>query len=234
MTQPEAIQPAIDAGMVRQLKAFNAARAGGMPRAGWKIGINDPNAQQRIGLSAPIVGWLDGRRVFEAGQPYRPRAGALPRIEAEVAILLGSDVNAGASRAFARSAVASVSAAIEFVDGTKPRGSLEEMLAHDIFHDGVLFGPEHPLEAAGGLVANGFPAVAQNGAEVRKGLPGRYPDDLAELVVHVANVLGRYGESLKAGDRIIGGSFIDPFDVAVGDKVTANFGPLGMVAFEVG
>ncbi len=233
MTQPEAIQPLLDAGMVRQLDAFNAARDAGMPRVGWKVGVNDPAAQQRLGLSATILGWLDGRRVFEAGQPYRPLAEAKPRIEAEVAIIMAMDVGPGASMPFARGAIDSVAAAIEFVDRTKPFTPIEEMLAYDILHDGVMFGPEQPLEAATGLVTKGFPLVKLNGAEVGRGQAGRYPDDLAAIVVHVANVLARYGEALKAGDRIIGGTYIDPFDVAVGDRVEADFGPLGVLAFEV-
>ena len=44
--------------MARQLERFREAIAAGMPRVGWKIGINDPAAQERIGLSAPIVGWI--------------------------------------------------------------------------------------------------------------------------------------------------------------------------------
>ena len=67
MTQPDSIQPVIDAGMVRQLDAFRAAREAGMPRVGWKIGFNDPAAQHRMGITATLVGWLNGYRVLEAG-----------------------------------------------------------------------------------------------------------------------------------------------------------------------
>ena len=219
--------------MSRQIESFNEARAAGMPRLGWKIGINDPAAQERMGLTATLVGWLDGRRVFAEGQPYSPPPGAKPRIEAEVAIRLAAAVGAGASLNFARSAIAGVAPAIEFVNATKPLTPLDELLANDILHDAVLFGRERSVELAAGLVAQGFPAVSLNGTSVREAKSGRYPDDLAEIVVHVANVLGRYGETLNAGDWIIGGSYIDPFDVASGDTVAADFGPLGTLSFAV-
>ena len=154
-------------------------------------------------------------------------------MEAETAILMAADVGPGASRAFARTAIKSVSAAIEFVDAARPVSPLDELLAHDILHDAVCFGEDPVLAEAEGLVAKGFPVVTHNGGSERKGIAGRYPDDLADLVVHVANVLARYGETLKAGDRIIGGSYIDPFDIAPGDRVEAKFGPLGTLAFDV-
>ncbi len=219
--------------MARQLERFREAIAVGMPRVGWKIGINDPAAQERIGLSAPIVGWIDGRRVFQQDQAYVPGAGAVPRIETEVAVRLTRDVPAGAGFDVARAAIDSIAPAIEFVNGAKPLTPLDEMLAHDILHDAVMFGEDAPLGAALGLVANGFPAVRHNGQLIRKGIAGRYPEDLAEIVAHTADVLAAAGESLRAGDRIICGSYIDPFAVAAGDTVEADFGPLGTISFTV-
>lgn len=233
MSQPEAVQPLIASGMARQIDALRSALAAGMPRLGWKIGINDPIAQQRMGLSETLVGWLDGRRVFRDGQPYAPPEGAAPRIEAEVAVRMAADLPAGASFDEARAAIDSVAPAIEFVNGAKPMVPLDELLAHDILHDGVLFGLDAPPGAALGLVASGFPAVRHNGELIRAGVAGRYPDDLAEIVAHTADVLAECGESLRAGDRIICGSYIDPFPVSAGDAVEADFGPLGVISFSV-
>jgi 2-oxo-hept-3-ene-1,7-dioate hydratase len=227
------IDSQIESGMRRQLHAFHQALDSGMPRLGWKIGINDPAAQQRLGLPSPIVGWLDGRRLIPDGDPYVAPEGAKPRIEAETAILLHTDVPANATLDAAREAIASVAPAIEFVNGAKPLSPVEELLAHDILHDAVMIGPGQPLQAASGLVAAGFPAVSLDGQPHRVGLAGRYPDDLAEIVVLVANTLARYGESLNAGDWIIAGSYIDPFDIAPGSSVSADFGPLGGIEFSV-
>ncbi|MGB4861841.1 MAG: hypothetical protein WBO97_05250, partial [Tepidiformaceae bacterium] len=167
MSQPDRVQQLISSGMARQLERFREAIAVGMPRVGWKIGINDPAAQERIGLSAPIVGWIDGRRVFQQDQAYVPGAGAVPRIETEVAVRLTRDVPAGAGFDVARAAIDSIAPAIEFVNGAKPLTPLDEMLAHDILHDAVMFGEDAPLGAALGLVANGFPAVRHNGQLIR-------------------------------------------------------------------
>ncbi len=233
MTDENEVQRLIDDGMARQLQAFEAALAAGLPRVGWKIGINDPVTQQRIGLSGPLVGWLDGRRVFKLGAPYRPSEGARPRIEAETALFIGADLPPGPTLEEARAAITAAAPAIEFVDGTKPLSPLNEMLANDILHDGVLFGREMDVAQASGLVGAGFPSVTLNGVPHRSPIAGRYPEDLAEIVVNVATVLGSYGQQLRAGDRIICGSYIDPFEVESGNTVTADFGMFGNLSFKV-
>lgn len=219
----------LESGMRRQLAAFHEALAAGMPRIGWKVGFNDPAVQQRMGLSGPIAGWLDGRRSFADGETYSAPAGAKPRIEAETAIRIGADVPAGSTLEFARNAISAVAPAFELVDATKPLSPLDELLANDILHEGVLLGADMPLATALGLVANGFPAVSVNGQARCAGIPGRYPDDLAEIVLNVANTLATYGEQLLAGDIIIGGSYIDPFDIGPGETIEADFGPLGKI-----
>jgi len=223
----------IEGGMARQLKVLTVALASGMPRLGWKIGINDPAAQQRMGLDGALVGWLDGRRVFADGATYTPPPQAKPRIEAETAIIVGADVSAEATLEEARAAISSVAAAFEFVNAAKPLTPLDDLLGYDILHDAVMFGPEAPLAQAAGLGANGLPAISQNGTVVRNGLSGRYPDDLGEIVLHVAKTLAKHGQELRAGDRIIGGSYIDPFDIAPKDRIEADFGPLGKLSFTV-
>ena len=228
--QPETL---IDEGMARQLRAFTVALSTGMPRLGWKVGINDPNAQKRMGLSAPIVGWLDGRRIFEPGATYTPPTQAKPRIEAETAIFVSADVGERHTIDEARAAISVVAAAFEFVNGAKPLSPLDDLLAYDILHDGVMFGSRAPLSDASGVGSNGIPSVSLNGAVFRTAQPGRYPDDLAEIVLHVAKTLAKHGQQLRAGDCIIGGSYIDPFDVSPGDRVDADFGPLGKLSFTV-
>ena len=230
MSEPDTL---LDKGMREQLAAYRAAIAGGMPRLGWKVGLNDPAAYQRLGLDGPIAGWLNGRRLIREVEPYVPPAGAKPRIEAETAILVGADIAAGTSAAEPRAAMSAIAPAIESDDATKQTSPLDDLLANDILHEAVMIGSSQPLTSAGGLVAAGFPAVTKNGEPAGPPMPGRYPDNLGEIVASVAATLGRYGEHLLAGDWIIGGSYINPFDVAPGDQVAADFGPLGTLAFRV-
>jgi 2-keto-4-pentenoate hydratase len=48
--------------MTEQLQRLDARLIAGMPRLGWKVGINVPEVQRQVGLTHALVGWLDGER----------------------------------------------------------------------------------------------------------------------------------------------------------------------------
>lgn len=223
---------AVDAGMRAQFAAAAKARANGMPRVGWKIAFADKAAQDRLGISSPLVGTLAGP-ALDLAAPYRPPANGRPRIEAEIALHLGRDVAPGASLEDASAAIDAVSPAIEFVDVSKMSRDLAVMAEGSILHDGVAFGPTFPLADARHLGGE-FPQLLKAGAVIASPLPGRVPEDLAPLVAMVAAVVERYGERLLAGDRIICGSYIEPADLAPGDEFVVDFGPLGQIPVRVG
>jgi 2-keto-4-pentenoate hydratase len=116
-------------GLTAQRLAFQRALASGMPRAGWKIGLNVPDVQARFGLDGPLVGWLDGHRVIASGAEYAAREGCRPHVEAELALRLGAPVRADASPDEARGAIGAVSPALELVDYARARADLEAAVA---------------------------------------------------------------------------------------------------------
>jgi 2-keto-4-pentenoate hydratase len=195
---------------------------------GWKIGVNDARARERLGLPTMVVGWLDGRRILGDGDSYQPPPGSRPRLEAEIAVRVGRDVPGNAGAAEAGEAIAGIAAAFEFVDATKPLVPIDEMLANDILHEATLFGEEHPVRVVD-LDTRGLPQVTVNGVLRAEGIGGRVPDDPGEIVAFVADYLARYGEQLQAGDRIICGTYIDPFDLVAGDEIAGDFGSLGTI-----
>jgi 2-keto-4-pentenoate hydratase len=67
-------------GMKIQLDGYRAALAAGMPRRGWKVGINVPEVLEQLKLVHSGVGWLDGNQVLENG--------------AEVEVPIGAEVGA--------------------------------------------------------------------------------------------------------------------------------------------
>ncbi|MFZ4761176.1 MAG: 2-oxo-hepta-3-ene-1,7-dioic acid hydratase, partial [Burkholderiaceae bacterium] len=46
----------------------------------------------------------------------------------------------------------------------------------------------------------------------------------------LANRLAPHGESLRAGEIVLGGSFTRPVYCAVGDTFHADYGPLGSIS----
>ena len=207
---------AIDRAMTVQLRAFREALAAGMPRLGWKIGINDPKMLARLELDAPVVGWLAGDRALRSGEVYTLRPGTRVALEAEVAIRLGGG-----------GAIAAIAPALELVNYSLPATSFEGILAHDIFHHAVVIGRDTlPVP----IVDDSWPHVTRNGTEVCRRDPALLVLQPAAMVRHVAATLARYGECLETGDWLILGTLVQPMPVHPGDRIEADFGPLGRVS----
>jgi len=213
------IKAHLDRGMQAQLRNFRAELTRGMPRLGWKIGINDPRVLERLGLDAPVVGWLRGDRVLRSGDRYVLRRGTRVAVEAEVALRVGGG------------AVAALAPALELVNYSLPANSLEGALEHDIYHDAVVLGRETlPVPIAD----DAWPHLRRNGEEISHRDPALPVMQPSAVVRHVADMLARYGEWLETGDWVICGALTRPLPVRSGDRIEADFGPLGRVAVEIG
>jgi 2-keto-4-pentenoate hydratase len=231
---PEPVAAAIDAAMRSQLASLRAAIEHGVPRVGWKVGFHDAAAQQRMGIGGPLMGTLDGARVVPDGGTYHPRPGSRPRAEVEVALHIGRRVEAGVSLEDARAAIAGIAPAFELVDLTKLVPPLAAMVENSFARDAVVFGDDQPLAVFAEMLRWGLPRLLRGGEVLREGQAGRVPEDVATVVVSAAAILGRYGEALEPGDRIICGSYIEPVDIAPGDELVAELGPLGRIGIKVG
>lgn len=219
------------AGMERQLSALGDARAEGMPRLGWKIGLNVPEVQARLGVAHGGVGWLDGRRRHASGDTVTIPPGARLHLEPEVALRLGADVPAGAGADEARAGIAAVAPALELVDYARPVGGPDPLAAvtgHAMFHAGCVLGAEAPPLPPDGLGTR-WPELcvgARRSAPPRPGLVAEW----GELVAFAAAFLGAFGEALRAGDWLLSGSYTEAaLPLAAGDEAVARFGALGEV-----
>jgi 2-oxo-hept-3-ene-1,7-dioate hydratase len=222
------ISALVDDGMARQLQAMGAELATGTPRVGWKIGITTAAARRPHGLTAPVIGRLDGRRSYPSGAIVPLSAAAKIRAEGEMSLRIDRPLDGTVTPGEARAAICAVGPAIEFIDLNLPRDDIAVILSHSIFHDAVIFGPELPpsvLESGQNL----WPVGRRNSKCVRTPEPAMIPADLPALIALVARTLARYGRRLEAGDRIISGSFIVPLVVEAGDRIEVDFGFLGKV-----
>lgn len=226
---PERFAP----GMARQLERFREALAGGMPRRGWKVGINVPELLGRLGLPHPAVGWLDGCRVFPAGAELRARPGARLHAEPELAIRVSRAVPPGSSAEVARGCIAAVHPALEIVDYAKPTAGLDDLVGHCMFHDATVLGLPAALDAAyePGALAPRIRAGDRASDPPRADL---VPADLGELLAFVARYLAAFRQALEPGDIVLSGSWTArAVEIRAGDTAVAEFGALGEVSVRV-
>jgi 2-keto-4-pentenoate hydratase len=215
-------------GMTAQLAQWRTQVVATHQRLGWKIGFNDRASQERMGLCAPVIGYLRRGALLATGDRFLAPPGATIKIEMEIALRIGRDVAADATVEASEAAIAAMATAFEVVDVTQRLEGLEALLRGNLYHAAVLLGPEVSLvpkdprrEISGRLQTTS--------GVVRTVEPQRLPARFGEFVQVVAATLGRHGERLCAGDWIICGSTIEPVTVATGDHVKGEIASLAPI-----
>lgn len=220
------IDPRVVAGLRRQHERWRSLLGDGAERVGWKIGLNHPRVQEKLGLTEPVIGFLTSASTVEDAGSLPVDGMEKPLVEPEVAIELRRDVEAGAAVDEALAGIESLGPALELVDVPRPPEDLEAALSGNVFHRAVVFGATRQDVALSGLTV----AMRVNG---RERATGPAAVDLAETIRLVADMLGACGERLLAGDRIIAGSLTDPLPVEPGDAVEVELGELGLVRLSI-
>jgi 2-keto-4-pentenoate hydratase len=222
--------PRVRRGLEKQLAWRRERLAAGEKSVGWKMAYGAPAIMQRLGISAPLAGFLTDRARLESGATVSLRDWTKPVAEPELAVYLGKDLLAGSSREAAAGAIAAVGPAFELVDIQRPAEpeTLELTLASNISQRHVVLGPVKAGADLAGLNARVF----RNDAEIAKtsDITANTGDPI-ELLRHLANLLVAFGERLKAGEFIITGSVVPPLFIEQTDEsVRFELAPVGSVA----
>jgi 2-keto-4-pentenoate hydratase len=194
------IEEGTEAMLMRRSKILDA----GAKPIGWKVGFNLPEIQRKLGIDAPLAGFLTTDSVIEGDWDEYPVI-----VESEIAVEIGDD---------GRSIVALLPA-LELADPPDLDLEVEQILAGNIFHRAVAFGPRvETAEAGSGR-------ILVNGEEQHSVSAG----PLEEMVGAVAARLEAVGEELRPGDRIITGVLAPPHEAKEGDTVRLEVDGLGGV-----
>jgi 2-keto-4-pentenoate hydratase len=186
--------------------------AQGAEPIGWKIGFNVSAAQEKLGIDGPLAGFLTSDGLLEDGAEVSLDHGPIV-IESEVAVELGDD---------GRTIVALLPA-LEVADQPDLDQDVETILAGNIFHRAVAFGPRVAADAPGAG------RILVNGEVEHEMAPGETGAHLVQMVDAVANRLLAAGEELAPGQRIITGILAPPHVAQPGDRVRLELDALGGV-----
>ena len=226
MNTPD-MSSAIQRGMQKQFSLRQKQINQGERRVGWKAAFGAPQALEKFGISAPLVGFLTDKTLMQDGTTLVQADYAKPALEPEIAIHMGAGVSPGASLAEAKAAIRGLGPAIELADVTFPPDDPEEILAHNIYHRGLILG-DCDTGFAGGdvsgltgiLTCNGDIVIDTSDVEA---MTGR----LGEIVHHFANFLAPFGGAIEKGDVIIAGSLIPPYWVDQKLEFVYELNPIG-------
>jgi len=206
--------PRIVAALVDQLTDWRRALDGGAERVGWKIGLNVPDIQRKLGLRESVIGHLTSATRLHEGDSFDGAAATDLKVEPEVALHMG-----GAGR------IAGYGAAIEIVDTGNAPSDAEGIVAANIFHRGFVLAEAQPAMPAG------LEAEVRVDDELRASGPA--PAHFTDVVDLVGRLLGEAGEELRTGDVIIAGSLTPPQPVRPGERVDVGLGPLGSLTVSI-
>jgi 2-keto-4-pentenoate hydratase len=209
-----AADPRVRRGMEAQLELRRERLAAGDTPLGWKVGFGTPEAFEKLGTAAPLVGFLLRSALAPSGEAYSLDGFVRPALEPEVAVRVGDG-----------SAVAALGPAFEIAD-VDPDAEVEAILAGDIFQRGVVLGPMTEGASLGGLSAR----VVVNGERTEVPDPEALPGQITGLLEHVGSFLREFGEELHPGDVVITGSIVPPMRVKPGDRVEYELERLGSVS----
>jgi 2-keto-4-pentenoate hydratase len=216
----EAAAAEVERGLRAQLESLDEKRGRGAELIGWKVGLNVEAVQQHFGLERPVLGHLTTASLVEPGATHSLARGLRVGVEPEVAIHVGPG-----------GAISSLGPAIEIVDLDPAQTELEQILAGNVFHRGVVLGDPVPEVDPTGL-ASMTATVKRNGYVAER---ARFADagmGPAEVVGLIAERLAIAGEELREGHVIIAGSLTAIVFVEPGDRIEVDLGPLG--SLEVG
>ena len=228
--QSDRQDPRIARGMQTQLGRWRERLNAGEKALGWKVGFGALAAMEKLGIEAPLIGFLTDRALVSSGATLSLANWKKPLAEPEIAVHMGSDLPAGADRDAVKRAIRGIGPAIELADLDRPPDDVEQILAGNIYQRHVILGP-CDTSRAGGVLDGLTGRILRNGTEVaRTSDPQANTGDLIDIVRHVADVLAACGERLRAGQIIITGSIVPPLWVEAGEEVVFQLDPIGGVS----
>lgn len=202
--------PLIKKGMPLQLAKRRARIGAGEKPLGWKVGLGAPAAMEKLGLKAPLVGYLMQGALIPSGGTVSLQGYARPVAEAEIAVRMAATPKPDASADDVRAAIKEIMPAIEIadMDPVPSPDNLDVLLEGDIFQRHVVLG-DRPR--AGGGLEGLTSRVTRRGTIINTTTePEALTGKAVDIVAHVAATLAAYGEQLAPGDVIITGSITPP------------------------
>lgn len=221
----------IDAAYAVQQINTNRKVASGHRISGRKIGVTSKAVQQQIGVDQPDFGTLFTDT--EYGDNVEIPASRLiqPRAEAEVALVLGRDLN-NAPHGFAE-IIRSVEFALPSIEIVDSRIANWQISIVDTVADNASCGlyviGSRPVPLSAFDIRSVPMSMAINGAEVSTGSGAACLGNPLHAARWLADVLCERGIPLKAGDVLMTGALGPMQPIAAGDEVVASFGDLGSV-----
>ena len=213
--------------------------ADGRSIKGRKIGLTSRAMQLSSQIDEPDDAPLMDDMFFAAGGDIPVQRFIAPRVEVELAFILGKPLKGPGVTLFdVLGATDYVTPAIEIIDARIEQFDRDTLAPRKVFdtisdfaaNAGIVLGgrPVRPLDVDLRWVGA---MLHKNGVIEETGLAAAVLGHPANGVAWLANKLAAQGEQLNVGEVELAGSFTRPTPGAAGDSFHIDYGPLGTVGF---
>lgn len=204
--------------------------ANGARLAGHKIGLTSRAMQMASKMTEPDYGRILDDALYNDGAQIRTETFIKPRLEVELAFIMGEDLSGPACRVHdVMRATEFVVPALEIIDYRTevPRAIVDTIADNAAFGAIVLGGRTiRPFDVDVRWIGA---TLSQNGIIEESGVSAAIMGHPAAGIAWLVNKLHDVGAGLKKGQIVLGGSFTRPVDIKQGDVVHADYGPLGAI-----
>jgi 2-oxo-hept-3-ene-1,7-dioate hydratase len=226
-----------DAYAVQRAWVADKLRKGRVLR-GRKIGLTSQVMQRAVSINEPDYGALFDDMFFDDGATVPYGRFIYPRVEVELAFVLGRPLKGPGITVFdVLSAAEYVTPALEILDArvqmsdpeTGHLRTIVDTIADNAADAGIVVGGRavRPMDVDLRWVAA---VLHRNGIIEESGVAAAVLNHPANGVAWLANRLAPYGDGLEPGQVVLAGSFTRPVHAADGDVFLADFGPLGTLS----
>ncbi|HMW22558.1 MAG TPA: 2-oxo-hepta-3-ene-1,7-dioic acid hydratase [Burkholderiaceae bacterium] len=229
----------IEDGYAIQREWVKLEQADGRVIKGRKIGLTSRAMQLSSQITEPDYAPLMDDMFFETGSDLPFDRFIAPRVEVELAFILGKPLKGPGLTMFdVLAATEYVTPAVEIIDSRIEQFDRDTKVMRKVF-DTI-----SDFAANAGIVLGGRPVkpdavdlrwvgamLFKNGVIEETGLAAAVLNHPATGVAWLGNKIAPYGEQLNAGDVVLAGSFTRPTPALRGDTFHVDYGPLGAIAF---
>lgn len=215
---------------VQQLQE-QAVEKAGRRVVGRKIGLTSLAMQRQLGVDSPDFGFFTEDLVFDDGADIEVSRFISPKVEPELAFVLGGDVPADASREDVVAAVESIHLAVEIIDSRVANWdiTLVDTVADNASCGAIILG-RTPIDVSEADLPGISATMSIDGQEAGFGAGADVMGHPLAPLHWLAATLGEQGVPLTAGDIILTGSFCGAVSVVAGQRVDVDYGPHGRLS----
>ncbi|WP_433363923.1 2-keto-4-pentenoate hydratase [Actinoplanes sp. CA-142083] len=228
-------RPDLTAADAYEIQLLNVRRRGGVV-VGHKVGLSSKAMQQMMGVDEPDYGHLMADMRLSESEPADAGRYCYPRVEIEVAFLLGADLpGEGCTEEDVLAATAAFAPSIELIDSRIQdwKISLADTIADNASSAGFVVGAARVPPSD--VDPRGIDAVLYKGEDlVSEGRSDAVLGNPVTAVAWLARTVAGFGVRLHAGHLVLPGACCRAVDARPGDEFRAVFTGLGEVRLSFG